>query len=498
MDKLNCGNRVADVQQFDWGEMVWVHEPSDFSTERLSAGIIKFFPGKRQCSHVHFGEEQILYVIRGSGIHVVNGEKKDISEGMILHCPPHSQHEVINTGAGDLVFLIIYTPSKLRDVNHHVHIVNEEPLSDILETDLLESIQRQISEIFDLPFVITDNEGRDITAPSHMNAFCTLSREAGLCGVKCNTYEGALKEPSRASICCHNITTMGIPIKANDRILGYIKCGYFVLNKPEGIEESILKDCGNDAAAAQELIDAYHAIPLIPRSRLYALEEVLGIAANLISNLAENHLIERELSARNSEILKTKKEKIHLEDELKQANIKLLKSAVGANFDSLALKPKTVLKEGASEYPFLYENKLKDTIKKLEEDLSFDIMMELTETYEKRVAFTEVVKEIFEELTVTLSRMIYEETGDEECFEYQGAIQKQNQKLQRLRRFEKYNGGILKRKHRNHENSIAWRQIRTDQQNKPVYPKQFPARNHVKRSGESVFYQSELFEHCFQ
>ena len=116
MDRFNYYYDKHDVQKFDWGEMIWLHEPSNFLTERLSAGLIKFRPNMSQGSHVHFGEEQILYVISGEGIHVVNGEKENISEGMLLHCPPYSEHEVINTGTVDLVFLIIYHWKIIKEI----------------------------------------------------------------------------------------------------------------------------------------------------------------------------------------------------------------------------------------------------------------------------------------------------------------------------------------------------------------------------------------------
>ncbi len=73
------------VQKFEWGEVLWLHEPEN-SSERLSAGLVKFFPGSRQGQHLHFGEEQILFALSGRGIHRLNGKEEVISEGMLIHC----------------------------------------------------------------------------------------------------------------------------------------------------------------------------------------------------------------------------------------------------------------------------------------------------------------------------------------------------------------------------------------------------------------------------
>lgn len=32
-----------EVQKFDWGEVMWIHEPSKTQFNRLSAGIVRFF-----------------------------------------------------------------------------------------------------------------------------------------------------------------------------------------------------------------------------------------------------------------------------------------------------------------------------------------------------------------------------------------------------------------------------------------------------------------------
>ena len=416
MNKLNYHNDKKNVQKFDWGEMIWLHEPSNFLTERLSAGLIKFHPNKSQCSHVHFGEEQILYVISGKGIHVVNGEKENISEGMLLHCPPYSEHEVINTGLDDLIFLITYTPSKLKEIYNHIPIVSDEHISDILGIEILEEIQRQIGEFFNQSLVIMDTDNSYIMEQINMNKFCNLCKKANLCNEKNNKYDGALKELDKAFVCCNNIITIIIPILVNDKVFGYIKCGHFILNKSADIERNIVDNLSSDLVNAQDLIDAYNDIPLLPKSRLYVLEEELGVVCNFISHLIENNLLEKELTHKNNEILKTRKENIYLEDELKQVNTKLIKSKVSSNFENYGFKHKIISSRENLEYPFIFENKLKDSIKKFDEDLSISIIKEIINTYEKKACNIEDAKEVFEEIAVTLSRMIYEETKDGEMF----------------------------------------------------------------------------------
>jgi YesN/AraC family two-component response regulator/quercetin dioxygenase-like cupin family protein len=405
-----------DVQKFDWGEVVWLHEPTNLLTERLSAGLVKFFPGKSQYSHVHFGEEQILYVLSGKGIHMVNGEEKDIKEGMLIHCPPYSEHEVINTGKDDLTFLITYTPSKLMEVHQDISVVNNKYILDVVEREVLENIQREISEILQLSVIIVDNDNNYVTEPINTNRFCNLCKKMNVCEEKNRKYEGGLKELNKAFVCCNNIITIMIPILVNNQIFGYIKCGHFLLNKPEDVESIILNKFNSKDINVKELISAYNDIPVIPKSRLYALQESLSIVSKLISHIIENNLVEKELSKKNNEILKNTKEKIHLEDALKQANIKLLKTQVSSSLQNYNFKAKGFSSRGNLEYPLKYENKLKDAIKKFDQVLCINIINEVIKIYEEKGFSVHDVKEIFEELIVTLSRVVYGETKDSQMF----------------------------------------------------------------------------------
>lgn len=415
-NNLNYYDDKHDVQKFDWGEVVWIHEPKNLLTERLSAGLVKFFPGKSQYSHVHFGEEQILYVLNGQGIHMVNGEKKDIKEGMIIHCPPYSEHEVINTGKDDLVFLITYTPSKLMEVHQDISIANNKHILDVLEKEVLENIQREVSEILQLSVTIVDNDNSYVTEPINTNRFCNLCKKMNICEEKNRNYEAELKETDKAFVCCNNIITIMIPILLNNQVFGYIKCGHFLLNKPEDVEEVISDKFNSRDVNIKELIDAYNDIPVIPKSRLYALRESLSIVSKLISQIIENNLVEKELNKKNNEILKSTKEKLHLEDALKQANMKLLKAQVSSSLNSYNFKAKTLLNRENLEYPLQYENKLKDAIKKFDEVLCIKIIKEVIKIYEEKGFSIQDVKGIFEELIVTLSRVVYEETKDSKMF----------------------------------------------------------------------------------
>ena len=104
---------------FDWGKIKWLSEPRVTGTDRFAAGIVLLEPGKGHVRHNHPGVEEILYVISGRGVQMVeqpDGQGgmrevcREVGPGVLVHIPPDVYHETINTGWEPLKILAIYAP----------------------------------------------------------------------------------------------------------------------------------------------------------------------------------------------------------------------------------------------------------------------------------------------------------------------------------------------------------------------------------------------------
>lgn len=105
----------VETQVFDWGALQWLSEPRVTDAERFSAGVVSLAPGKGHTRHNHPGVEEILYVISGQGMQMVEnsaGEpmRRAVTAGMLVHIPPDVYHETINTGTEPLRLVAIYSP----------------------------------------------------------------------------------------------------------------------------------------------------------------------------------------------------------------------------------------------------------------------------------------------------------------------------------------------------------------------------------------------------
>ena len=104
----------VETQVFDWGRLSWLSEPTVTAAERFSAGVVKLEPGKGHERHNHPYSEEILYVVRGTGLQTVElpeGKlEEEIGPGTLVHIPTALYHSTINSGEDTLEMIAIYAP----------------------------------------------------------------------------------------------------------------------------------------------------------------------------------------------------------------------------------------------------------------------------------------------------------------------------------------------------------------------------------------------------
>jgi len=70
-------------------------------------------PGKRSCPfHSHRGEEEMFFIVRGTGLLRYGDETRAIRAGDLICCPtggPETAHQIINDSDVDLAYLSIST-----------------------------------------------------------------------------------------------------------------------------------------------------------------------------------------------------------------------------------------------------------------------------------------------------------------------------------------------------------------------------------------------------
>lgn len=103
----------VETQVFDWGHIQWMSEPRVTAARNITAGVVTLEPGKGHTRHNHPGVEEILYVLEGEGMQMVDegGEqRRAVTAGTMIHIPADMYHETVNTGTGPMKLLAVYSP----------------------------------------------------------------------------------------------------------------------------------------------------------------------------------------------------------------------------------------------------------------------------------------------------------------------------------------------------------------------------------------------------
>jgi len=111
--------KQVETQVFDWGRIQWLSEPRVTGARNITAGVVTLEPGKGHQRHNHPGVEEVLYVLEGEGMQMVELEAQErsaVTAGTMIHIPADVFHETINTGNGPMRLLAVYSPPGPEDL----------------------------------------------------------------------------------------------------------------------------------------------------------------------------------------------------------------------------------------------------------------------------------------------------------------------------------------------------------------------------------------------
>lgn len=80
------------------------------TSDKSQVGIMTIKPGKSSGAEGAHNADQIIYIIEGECEVKVNSEKVKVKKGEVATIPADTNHQLFNTGKGDLFFLTIYAP----------------------------------------------------------------------------------------------------------------------------------------------------------------------------------------------------------------------------------------------------------------------------------------------------------------------------------------------------------------------------------------------------
>lgn len=335
-------NQLGKSQNFEWGSILWFVEPSNLDIERMSVGLITFYPGTTQEEHLHSGDEQVICVVSGSGTHIIDGQAFPLRPGDVKHISPYTRHKVINDSGDELKLIIVYTPSKFQRLlaaPTPAPLGEDGDIRSFLDIEVIGALLGKLSEALGLSLAILDAAGEFIIRTDNYPRFCSLlSAAAG--GDHCRRHiRKALGEIAHIGkphlfLCCHEIASIIIPILNGSTVKGYIKCGQVFLTKPDGEQpaETFRQVAAAYRLPVDDVVRAAGEIRLEPKSRLYAAAEATFAIANCVAEMTSTALRQKELDTSRLSLVKEQMASAKLEKALQEADFRLLQSQINPHF----------------------------------------------------------------------------------------------------------------------------------------------------------------------
>ncbi|CAH2214615.1 histidine kinase [Tepidibacter aestuarii] len=228
---------IKNIQSFEWGQIEWIYEPNPSNSMNIiNVGITTIFQNKRQDRHIHYGNEQVIYVLSGKGIQLIEDKISNINSGLIYHIEAGSVHETINTGDEPIKQLVISVP-----VNYEQNLLQKKSTiltknttyQDITKiNDEIKNIYETIAEPLKIPISIFDLNGNIIISGRNYPEICTSKCSVDKSIENCciykikNGYESPNHTDLSAFVCPCGLTVFIMPIIFNNEIIGTIKGGH--------------------------------------------------------------------------------------------------------------------------------------------------------------------------------------------------------------------------------------------------------------------------------
>lgn len=323
--KFLGGVCMDNIQYFDWGYIEWIFEPKD-NNSIMYVGLSTAYPGKTQPSHIHYGNEQLMYIIEGEGEQVINGVHYEMKPGMIFHVESGSSHESTIYGTKHMKKLLISVPELYSNKNiiHKKEEFEESNNSNKkIEISLSQAITYTDETILSkttIPITIFDKDNNLVFKSKHYPQYCI--HKCNIDSDPMNCYVLRIKEVYKAPqysgvtalSCPYGLTIFILPIIYKNEIVGYIKSGH-------------IKDNMNDSKDSDG--NLIYDTPKSTSNRIMSIMNKIKDEMNTYFDFSE---IRHKLLQKDEMINFIEKDKGDLELSLSKLNVDILNIQINNHF----------------------------------------------------------------------------------------------------------------------------------------------------------------------
>lgn len=240
-------------QNTAWGHIEWLTDSRDNCA--MSVGVVTILPNMHQEQHVHYENEQFIYIVSGRGREYINGQLHWIEPGMYYHLPANITHETINECDEPIIHLMASVSTNVQEISFLSDTVDENTSHSFYGA--LEAIRTQVMEQTALPVTIFDDMGNLALQNERFSSFCIKHCNPMEKPAQCECLQHIDNKAGSAGnvgmTCKHGLTIFHMPILYKDHYLGSIVSGHVRLGgKGYSTEEGMYDTPDNTMLAIQK------------------------------------------------------------------------------------------------------------------------------------------------------------------------------------------------------------------------------------------------------
>lgn len=307
--------KTKEREKTEWGSVEWIHLQKK-NESNMSVGLVSMDPRTHAKRHIHYGQEQMLYVLEGEGYYIINDEKVEFGAGDCFVMPADCSHETFNTGDSTVTELLVSVPTGRTEVKAGRTDDTFDEKVDPKEMNLLyrsaEGLRDSLRQKSNLPYTVFDATGRPVMQSNGFPDVCKMNCdpvnrtdecECFCCDFgECDTEDGWI-----SNTCSHGMKIFLCPVSYNGKLIGMVRGGHFFTSEKGAQNEGADYDVPKTAQIAIHSV-LEQVVDLIERyiSYLASIEDLRSKEEKLNETITANQELKQDLSEVNEKVTNLK------------------------------------------------------------------------------------------------------------------------------------------------------------------------------------------------